>query len=603
MSVFNELNRRNVIRVGIAYVVTAWLILQVVVTIQEILPVPQWVSQGVLLLLVIGLPITLVLAWVFELSPDGLKLDSEVDQSLSSRQVNRKRLDRVIIGVLLVAIVYIAYDKLVVDRAADREALRATSGSSANIESDWPDEDAAAQLDKSIAVLPFVNMSSDPDQAYFSDGISEELLNLLARIEDLRVAARTSSFSLRDQQLEVTEIGERLNVAYVLEGSVRKAGNQVRITAQLIRADNGYHLWSETYDRTLDNIFAVQDEISAAVVDQLKVTILGAAPTVEVTDPEAYSLVLQARHLVHLGSVEALAQAVIFLEQALAIDPQFGAAWAELALIHARAKTPETQPAAVEAANRALAIDSRNARAHAALGLSTMMSGQDLAGAASHVARALELAPEDPYVLWVGSGISMLLGRLIDFHAISRKIVSIDPLNSNAHYHLGLAWYLGGQPNEAIESGRNALRLSPGRVLAHTLIGKAYLQKGDPEAALAEMEQASLEVARLMGVSMAQHALGNSEKSDAALIELIEKYETTYPLGVANVMAFRGDNDGAFEWLAKATQYGQVLLGEIVVSPEFRELRRDPRWQPFLESIGMSAARLDKIEFKVDLPE
>jgi serine/threonine-protein kinase len=257
---------------------------------------------------------------------------------------------------------------------------------------------AAGPVSASIAVLPFVNMSSDPEQEYFSDGISEEVLNLLAKIPGLQVAARTSSFSFRDQNLEVPEIAERLNVAHVLEGSVRKAGNEVRITAQLIRADDGFHEWSETWDRSADDIFAIQDEIAADVAAQLKVTLLGAAPTVEATDLAAYALYLQARQLGRQGTAEGLERSMALYQQALAIDPDYAAAWAGLARDYYTQAGTELHPIdegyelARDAANRALAIDPEYAPAYAQLGYIAVYHG-DLAAAARHLERALALDP------------------------------------------------------------------------------------------------------------------------------------------------------------------------------------------------------------------
>ena len=264
MSFFNELKRRNVFKVGIAYVVVAWLVAQVLQLVFESFGTPDWVMKTVLVLLATGLPFALFFAWAFEMTPEGLKRESEVDRSQSITHETGQKLNYTIIAVLVLALGYFAYDKFVLTSGRDAALVEATTQA---ISEQVVTEEAPSESDKSIAVLPFVNMSSDEEQEYFSDGLSEELLNLLAKIPELRVAARTSSFSLKGKELQISEVGEILKVAHVLEGSVRKAGNQVRITAQLIQAEDGYHLWSETYDRSLDNIFAIQDEIAAKVVD------------------------------------------------------------------------------------------------------------------------------------------------------------------------------------------------------------------------------------------------------------------------------------------------------------------------------------------------
>ncbi len=289
MGLVSELRRRNVFRVGVAYVIVAWLLLQVADVILPTFRTPEWVMQAFTFLLMLGFPMALFFAWAFELTPEGLKKEKNVDRSRSITHVTGRKLDFVIIGLLVVALGYFGYDKFVLD--PDRDAVEikaAVQVAQEQVANTVERQDSA----KTIAVLPFVNMSDDASNEYFSDGLSEELLNLLAKVPELRVAARTSSFSFKDQNLEIPVIAARLNVAHVLEGSVRKAGNQIRITAQLNKADDGFHLWSETYDRELKSVFAIQDEIAAAVVDALKITLLGEKPNVTETNPEAYALYL-----------------------------------------------------------------------------------------------------------------------------------------------------------------------------------------------------------------------------------------------------------------------------------------------------------------------
>ena len=471
------------------------------------------------------------------------------------------------------------------------------------------DADAAAGVSAaSIAVLPFVDMSPDKDQEYFSDGISEELLNLLGKFPELRVAARTSSFSFKGQKLEITEIAERLNVAHVLEGSVRKAGNQVRITAQLVRADDGFHVWSETWDRTLDDIFAIQDEIAADVVAQLKVTLLGAAPTVEQTDPAAYALFLQARHLSHQHTAESLEQSIALYQQALAIDPDYAAVWVGLAKNYNFQATFALRPLdegyrlAREAANRALAIDPEYAPAYAQLGYIAIYHG-DLAAGARHLERALALDPSNSDIIANAAILARSLGRLDESMALGEYAVALDPVNPAGHAGLGLIYQRAGRLDEAIASYRTALSLSPGHLAVQVGIGVALLGKGDPEAALAAIQQESNEGFRLIGLALVYHALGRAAESDAALAGLIEKYEQGWTYNIAYVLAFRGEADRAFEWLDKAVEYNDPGLSFITVQVQFANIHDDPRWLPFLESIGKSPEQLAPIEFEVTLPE
>ena len=270
MSFFSELKRRNVFKVAAAYIIVGWLLLQVSDTLVPALHLPEWFHSGVAFLLIIGFPLAVIFAWAFEMTPDGLKREKEVDRSQSITRVTGQKLNNALIGMLVLALGYFVIDKFVLDPRRDAELVQ--NNQSEKLQEAGADVQGGEEFgNKSIAVLPFVNMSDDGANEYFSDGLSEELLNLLAKIPDLKVAARTSSFQFKGKTGDIESIATQLKVANVLEGSVRKSGNQVRITAQLIKADDGYHLWSETYDRTLENIFAVQDEIAAAVVDALKV--------------------------------------------------------------------------------------------------------------------------------------------------------------------------------------------------------------------------------------------------------------------------------------------------------------------------------------------
>ena len=314
-----------------------------------------------------------------------------------------------------------------------------------------PTTSLTAIPEKSIAVLPFVNMSEDKANEYFSDGISEELLNLLAKIPQLQVTARTSSFSFKGKEIAIPEIARTLHVAHVLEGSVRKAGNSVRITAQLIKAGTDTHLWSQTYDRKLDDIFAIQDEIAADVVKQLKVTLLGAAPKARTTDPEAYALYLQAVQLGRQNTAEAFQQSDALYRKVLAIDPRYAPAWDGLARNFSNETSQgllsnkEGYAQAREAAMKALAIDPDYAPAHARLGWIAMYGDNDLAGAAQHFKRALALDPADLDVLRNSAALLASLGRLDEALALDEAVVRRDPVNVTALFNLGStsAWPAG----------------------------------------------------------------------------------------------------------------------------------------------------------------
>ncbi len=464
-------------------------------------------------------------------------------------------------------------------------------------------------LPNSIAVLPFVNMSDDVANEYFSDGISEELLNLLTKIPELRVTSRTSAFSLKGRDMSAAEISRELRVAHLLEGSVRKAGNRVRITAQLIDARSDVHLWSATYDRTLDDIFAIQDEIAIAVVEALKLTLLGNAPKSDSIDPEAYAIFLQARYLNGQGTAETFVQSVELYHQVLELEPRYARAWRGLAVNYVNQANKGLRPkgesfaAAREAINRALAINPDYARAHAMLGVFTMTLDRDLAAAAPHFERALALGPDDAVLLSYASSFLLRLGRLDEVIAFREYDVAYDPLDPIGYNNLAWAYVMDSRPDEAIASSRTLLMLAPKYNGAHHTWGKALLLKGDFAAALDVIQQEPSEVWRLVGLVIVHHALGQVVESDSALAELMQEYSEDWAYYIAAVLAYRGDADRAFNWLDNARQNNDASLTYSAIEPLFINIHEDARWLPFLESIGMSPAQIGAIEFRVDLPD
>ncbi len=604
MSLLDEFKRRNVLRVAGLYLAGAWLILQVTGTVLPMLDAPAWLARSILVVLAIGFVPALVVAWAFELTPEGLKREKDVERAESITPHIGKRLDRVIMVVLALALGYFAFDKFVLApqrEAAQTSAARQEGRSEALVES---------YGDKSIAVLPFVDMSPNRDQEYFSDGISEELLNLLAKIPQLRVISRSSAFSFKGKDVEIPEIAKRLNVAHVLEGSVRKAGNEVRITAQLIDARSDTHLWSVTYDRPLDDIFAVQDEIAAAVVAQLKLKLLGATPKATAVDPAAYALYLQARQLWQQRTPEGLERSIALYQQALAIDASDAAAWSGLAASYISQAGDGLRPIeegytlAREAVNKALAIDPDFAPAHALLGRIAMECDGDPAAAARHLEHALALEPNNGETIRIAAYLARSLGRFDTAIALGEYVTARDPVNAVGFVNLGYQYANAGRLDEAIASRRTALSLSPGYAGAQYLIGVALLLEGDPAGALAAMKEETNDSWRLIGLPMAWHALGKQDESDAALAELIRTMdEKSWSYNIAYVMAFRGEADRAFEFLDKAVAYHDTGLAEIAVDPLFANLHQDPRWLPLLRRLRKAPEQLAAIEFDVKLPQ
>ena len=614
MSFFNELKRRNVFRVTVGYIVSSWLLVQVADLFLDNIGSPDWIMQTIMLLLALGFPIVVFFSWAYEVTPDGIKRESEVDRSQSITHVTGRKLDHAIIAVLAVALIYMFLESRFTRKSSESNPV--AGNEIANVATGQPEfsnqaesDDAIATTieDKSIAVLPFVNMSDDASNEYFSDGMSEELLNLLAKIPGLRVTSRSSAFSYKDKDFKIADVGRELKVSNVLEGSVRKVGNQVRITAQLIKVDGDEHLWSETYDRSLDNIFAIQDEIAAAVVAQLKLKLFGELPTVQKTKPEAYSLYLQARHFSNLLTPAGWKQSDELYKQALEIDPEYAAALVGLSRNYINLAGYNLLPSdegyskAIESANRALAIEPLNAMAFSCLGWIAMMRDSDLPRAARYMQRSLELEPGNINLIRNSATLVKSLGRLDEAIALLEFGIFRDPVNPVGHLNLGQNYVLAGRLDEAINAERTALSLSPGIGGAQYWLGEALLRKGEPEAALAAFQKEEDDEWRVKGTALALHDLGQITEFEEYFAELRDKWGERWPIEIAHVYAWLGDDDAVFAWLQKEKDVNG--LGGVMVDNFFTHLHDDPRWQPLLTEAGVSAEQLQTIEFKVTIPK
>ena len=459
----------------------------------------------------------------------------------------------------------------------------------------------------SVAVLPFVNRSHDEEDEYFSDGLADELLNVLAKIRGLRVAARTSAFSFKGKQTTIAEVGRALNVATVLEGSVRKAGNRMRISVQLVKVADGYHLWSEKYDRTLEDIFAVQDDIAQAVVNELRTTLMGEAAdakagqavTAQVaaavkgrtSDPEAHRLYLQARHFLDRNTRDDTAKGINYLKQALDMDPAFALAWVQLGGAYwAEANIGWTQGTerfarAREAVGRALVLEPDLADGHALMGLIQMNDDWDWCGAEASYRRALELAPGNAVVLRRAGYMAVNLGRIDDGIALSRRAVEQDPLSAATYNVLAYALDASGRRAEAEAAYWKALELAPQRANSRATLALNLLAQGRGAEALAEVLREPLEWMRLWALAIIQWAAGRPTESEAALQELIAKHSADAAYQVATVYAARDEADLAFAWLERAyVQRDPGLVG--VKGERYGSLHADPRWDAFLRKMG-----------------
>jgi len=447
----------------------------------------------------------------------------------------------------------------------------------------------------SIAVLPFVNMSSDKEQEYFSDGLSEELLNDLAKIPTLRVAARTSSFQFKGKTEDLRTVGEKLSVSTILEGSVRKEGNRVRITAQLIKAADGFHMWSETYDRELKDVFAVQDEIARSVAGSLKVALLGngAAASTRAKNPEAYNAYLQGEYFAKRYRKEDLEKAIGYYEQAIKLDADYALAWAGLADARGTqadsgyVSMDEGYRKAREAAERALALDANLAEAHAAMGWIQTNYDGDWAGADASYQRALALEPGNAPVVRRAATLASVLGRYEEAIAQDRRAIELDPLSAATYGNLEIHAYYAGRLEEAIAAFKKVVELNPEYPGAHYLLGKVYLAQRYPQEALAEMEREPEPIWRLAGLPLAYHALGRNKESDAALAELVAKFHAESAFQIAEVYAFRGETNKAFEWLERAYSQHDGGLASLKGDPLLKNIEHDPRYADFLKKMRL----------------
>jgi TolB-like protein/thioredoxin-like negative regulator of GroEL len=438
MKLFSELKRRNVLRMAALYIVAAWLIMQVAGVLIDLGNLPGWAGPIILPLLVVGFPIAIALSWFYEITPEGVSREKDVEPGEVATQLAGRRLDFIVISLLCAAVLLFAYDKW------------------------W----IGPPPEKSIAVLPFTNLSGDPDQEYFSDGISEELLHLLAQLPDVRVPARTSSFYFKGRNEPVADIAAALNVAHVLEGSIRRSGDRIRITAQLIKADDGYHVWSQTYDREIGDIFAIQDEIAANISDslELKLALVGGEPVqpsvVKAASTDAYDAYLKGRELIRLRGRENIEAAVGHLEHALRLDNDFAPAHAKLAyaiallhrsdLSYGMLTSAEVKRRATPHLERAMELQPELAEAHAARALvESVVSGPE--SAIEHARKALVLNPSDTEAMNQLYIVLGQLGRYGEADAVLKQMVDIDPLTIIGRFNY--AHYLGavGRVDEAHE--------------------------------------------------------------------------------------------------------------------------------------------------------
>ena len=503
-----------------------------------------------------------------------------VSPGLPSQLATKSRRARLIVASLLVAVLMAALVAWQSWRMmSDRPRAPDASGGS---------------MDKSVAVLPFADMSEKHDQEYFSDGLAEELIDVLTRIPDLRVPARTSSFSFKGKANTVGEIARALGVTHVLEGSVRKSGEHLRIAAQLVRADNGFHLWSQTYDRDVRDVFAVQDDIAHAVAEQLKISLLGHAPVApkQTTSSEAHNLYLQARYVMDRDTPADLNQAVLLFQQALVIDPNYAPAWAWLAYCHTRRVSQglDTTGAGYEkvtsAAQRAIALDPNLPEPYVTLAVAHLQYDHNWAASSEALAQVAKLDPNNALAHQVGGHLNAAVGRISDAVAHFRRAVDLDPLNLLHRKYLGRALHYAGRPTESLAALRHAMELNPQFPGLHYEQGRALLMLNEPEAARASFEDEPDPSWRSFGLPLGNLATHHDKEARAALAAIVANSPGS-EFQVAETYAFFGDKDQAFYWLEQARTLHDP--GIIYVRRDFllAPLMSDPRYAALLKRLGM----------------
>jgi TolB-like protein/Tfp pilus assembly protein PilF len=463
----------------------------------------------------------------------------------------------------------------------------------------------------SIAVLPFVNRSRGEEDEYFSDGLADELLNVLTKVRGLRVAARASSFQFKGKNEDLAVIGQKLNVATLLDGSVRKSGNRVRISVQLVKASDRIQLWSETYDRSLDDIFAVQDDIAQSVVKELRTTLLGEEPDSDASGlakadvaaaakghgqvPEAHRLYLQGKYLIDRLAHDDMMKGIQYVREALAIDPTHALAWTELARAYAWCggfgwmPVAEAYEKAREAATKALQLAPDLAEAHVRLSAVQRMYDWDFAAAEASLQRALQLAPGNPVVLASAGAMASTLCRFEEAAVLLRRALEQDPLSASGYSSLALVHRAMGRLPEALRYYRKSLELSPDRVGGRHVLALMLAELGQDTEALAEASAERAEWARLTGLAYVHLLGGRKAESDDALRQLEERHAVTSAYQIAAVHSAQGDLDGAFAWLERAYQERDSGLAQAKSEPVFRRLHGDTRWGALMKKMGLDS--------------
>ncbi len=579
-NIFTELKRRNVYKVAVAYAVVGWLLIQVATQVFPFLDIPNWAIRFVIFVTALGFPVALIIAWAFELTPEGIKRTEAAD---AARQHSR---GGVWIAVVLIAAA-LSLGLFLLGRYTARTLTPQLSRPA-----------VAVNPQKSIAVLPLVNTSGDPSNEYFSDGLSEELIAVLAKIPDLKVIGRSSSFLFKGKSDDSKAIGEKLGVAHLIEGSVRKQGDRVRIVAELINAADGRSLWSETYDRELKDVFAVQNEIATAVADQMKVKLLGQsarpAASASTQDPAAHNAVLQSDFYFQQQTAESVRKSISFLQEAVRLDPNYALAYAKLsqawrqyAASFAIDDAPKAYDEARQAADKAVSLAPDLPEVRMTVGLLAMNPGLDFPAAEKEFRQVLQSSPNNA-VAKNGLTLSLLAqGRLTEAEETCREALSLDPLLTTLWYNLGRIMAGTGRYKEAEEACRKGLELQPGASRFHTYLATLDILQNRPAQAMANAQLENEGFWRDFAIAMVQQAHGDRSVADAALKDFIARDSKGGEFQLAVLYAIRKEPNEMFKWLDTAYATRDSGMVQLAITPFFIPYRDDPRFTALCQKLNV----------------
>ena len=573
---FNELRRRNVFKGTVSYLVFSWVLLQVIAILTPIINAPVWVGKMILIILIVLLPVWVCISWFFEITADGIKKTRNVPKEKSITQKTGQKLNTFIIAFLALAIILLF---------VDRFRLRSQKNE--------PTIALETNPEKSIAVLPFSDMSPNKQQGYFADGLAEEVLNSLVKINELQVTSRTSAFSFKNKAMDLSEIAKTLQVAYILEGSVRSQDSVIRVSVNLVETKGDNNIWSQSWEKELKNIFKIQNEIAEAVAENLQLRILDKIiPKAEEPNTDAYTLFLEGRHIFHNNFDDSsLLKAEQLLNKSLAIDSTYAPALITLGNIYHSKNNfgiidyEEAKKLTYQVAEKAIQADSTYAETYAFLSLLSLEYENDIGKAGRLAEKALRLEPNNETALHRASEVALLRGNTEEAIAIHKKVITLDPINAGNYYSLANTYYMAKKFKEAEIAIKESIDLNANQDVAYSLYALILMNQKRYKEALEVIKKEPLEGFRLHIEAIVYHLLGDEEKSNAALTKMINEYEKAWSFQIAGTYAVLQDKEKMYYWLEKARTYNDLGLIELPNEPMFEAYRNETRFKEFMKKL------------------